>query len=208
MVLLKTDAGLRRCRDEYPLTKRNPRRPKDTVAKTAGGKTAAPQRQLEGGTAPLKPSCAPVGAHLTRHLRGGCNSCMIERFREKFPAPVLPLASKVGPAGGEAPRFRRYLRRRGHGPVRSHQALMGLGQLTEFRSRRGNLCRRSINLCVEGVNRHVGRPRALRSIAVRRSAGCARACTRRRPRSRIRRSEKWRACASATASKLPRIFRA
>jgi len=33
---------------------------------------------------------------------------MIEKFREKFPAPVLPPVCKAGPAGGEAPRFHRY----------------------------------------------------------------------------------------------------
>ena len=42
------------------------------------------------------------------HLRGGRISGMIEKFREKFPAPVLPLAREASPAGSEAPRFRRY----------------------------------------------------------------------------------------------------
>ena len=44
----------------------------------------------------------------THHLRGGYISGMIEKFREKFPAPVLPLVCEASPAGGEAPRFRRY----------------------------------------------------------------------------------------------------
>jgi hypothetical protein len=44
----------------------------------------------------------------THHLRGGCILGIIVKFREKFPAPVLPLVCETGPAGSEAPRFCRY----------------------------------------------------------------------------------------------------
>jgi hypothetical protein len=47
VVLLMTDAGQRRFRDEYPLTNGTRGDAKDT----AGGETAAPPRQLEGPTA-------------------------------------------------------------------------------------------------------------------------------------------------------------
>ena len=73
--------------------------------------------------------------------------------------------------------------------------------LIEFRSRRGNLCRRLINLCVWGEDRPGGKLPVRRSIAARRSVEFVRVYTHRLRKSPIPLCAKWLVCASVTASK-------
>lgn len=108
MVLLRTDRGRRPFADEYPVTNRKHHLPGAFEHDPCVLGTCS---LLAWDVRPKSPAHLRLPAelvHFIPHLRGGRISGMIEKFREKFPAPVLPLVCETGPAGGEAPRFRRY----------------------------------------------------------------------------------------------------